>query len=164
MGAVYLPVAVGMDPCHEFPICGGPKVEGRSSTGGEEVIHVLPRPSVLPVCPGLNVCSSKLPCLDSFWTEDLSVDLFERVPLVVGPLRVEGVCRCAMIEPSASGVGASLLLLSSIGLCGAVTGVGLIRPLPEWDRRDPVSSRGREGYCVSPKRGERVWGAGVIRG
>ncbi len=158
-----------MDPCHEFPICRGTEVEGCSPAGGEEVVHVLPGPSVLPVCPGLDVCPSKLPRLDSFWTKDVSVNLYEHVPLVVGPLRVEGVGRCAMIEarngflkPSASSVGASLLLSSSIGLVGAVTGVGLIRPLSERDWWDSVPSRGREGYHVSPKSGERV--VDVVRG
>ncbi len=57
---------------------------------------------------------------------------------------------------SASGVASSLLLLSSIGLVGAVTGVGLVRPLSVWDWRDSVPSRGREGYRVLPKSGERV--------
>ncbi len=54
------------------------------------------------------------------------------------------------------GVGSSLSLLSSIGLVGAVTGVRLVRPLSERDRRDSVPSHGREGYVVSPKSGERV--------
>ncbi len=58
---------------------------------------------------------------------------------------------------NASGV-ASLSSSSSdlIGLVGAVTGVGLIRPLSVWDRRDSVPSRGREGYVVSLKSSERV--------
>ncbi len=72
-----------MYSCHEFPVCGGAEVEGCSPAGGKEVVHVLPTSSVLPVCPGLNVGSSKLPCLDSFRAEDISVDLYECVPLVV---------------------------------------------------------------------------------
>ncbi len=98
MGAIELPVAIGMDPCHEFSVCGSTEMEGRSPAGRKEVVHVLPAPLVLPVCSGLDVCPSKLPCLDSLWTEDFSVDLCERVPLIVGSLRIEGVCRCAMIE------------------------------------------------------------------
>ncbi len=142
-----------MDPCHELSIHRVSEMEGSSPVDRKEVVHVLPAPSVLPVCPGLNICSSKLPGLDLFWTEDVSVDLYECVPLVVGSLRVEGVCCAAMIEArngfrerSVSGVGSSLSLSSLIGLVGAVTGVGLIWPLPKWDRRDSVPSRGREGY------------------
>ncbi len=59
-------------------------------------------------------------------------------------------------ERSVSGVGSSLLLSSWIGLVGAVTGVGLVRPLSERDWWDSVPSRDREGYRVSPKSGERV--------
>ncbi len=158
-----------MDPCHELPVCGGAEVEGCSPAGSEEIVHVLSRSPVLPVCPCLDICLSKLPCLDSLWSEDLSVDLYERIPLVVRSLRVEGVCWCAMIEvrnrflePSASGVSVSLSLLSPIGLIGAVTGIRLVRPLPEWDRRDSVPSCGREGYCVLPKSGKRVWGVGIV--
>ncbi len=113
---------------------------------------------MLPGSSGLNVRSSKLPCFDSLRTEDVSVNLFECVPLVVGSFDVEGVCWATMIKAQNGfrdwnvGGGSS----SSIGLVGAVTGVGLIRPLSEWDRRDLVPSRGREGYVVSPKSGERV--------
>ncbi len=163
MGAEYLPVSVGMDPCHEFPIGGLTKVEGRSPACGKEVVHVLAAPPVLPVCPCLDVCPSKLPCLDSFGTEDVSVNLYECVPLVVRSLCIEGVCWAAMIEArngflerSTNGVGSSSSLSSPIGLVGAVTGIGLVRPLSEWDWWDLVPSRGREGYCVLPKSGERV--------
>ncbi len=152
-----------MNPGHEFPVGGGAKVEWCSPAGGKEVVHVLARSLVLPVCPGLNVRSTELPCLDPFWAEDVSVDLYELVPLVIGSLPVEGVCQCAMIEArngfrerSASGVGSSGSLSFLIGLVGAVTGIGLVQPLSEWDRRDSVPSHGREGYCVSPKSGKRV--------
>ncbi len=59
-------------------------------------------------------------------------------------------------ERSASDVGSSWSLLLLIGLVGAVTGVGLVRPLSVWDRQDSVPSRSREGYVVLPKSGERV--------
>ncbi len=58
-------------------------------------------------------------------------------------------------DRSANGVGSSLSLLST-RLIGAVTAVGLVRPLSEWDSRDSVPSHGREGYVVSPKSGKRV--------
>ncbi len=106
-----------MNPGHEFSVGGGAKVEGRSSVGGEEVVHVLARSLVLPVCPGLNIRSAEFPCLDPFWAEDVSVNLFELVPLVVGSLPVEGICRCTMIEVrngfrdwNVSGVRSSLLI------------------------------------------------------
>ncbi len=153
-----------MDSGHEFSIGGMAEVEGHSPAGGKEVVHVFSRSLMLPVCPGLDVGSSKLPCFDSFRTEDVSVNLFECVPLVVGPFRVEGVCRAAMIEArngfrerSASGVCSSWSVM--IGLVGAVTSVGLVGPLSEWDSRDSVPSLGREGYVVSPKSGERVGAA-----
>ncbi len=138
-------------------------MEGCSPVDHEVVGHILTGPCVLPAGSGLDISASKLPGLDSFWTEDVSVDLFEFVPLKVGSLRIEGVCWAAVIEArngfherSASSVGFSSLLVVLIGLVGAVTGVGLVRPLSEWDRRDSAPSRGREGYIVSPKRGERV--------
>ncbi len=144
------------------PSVGWPKWKGGSPVCCKEVLHVFPGSSVLPACPGLDVRSSKLPCFDSFWTEDVSVDLLECIPLVVWPLRVEGVCCAAMIEArngfhehNASGVGSSLSSSLLIGLVGAVTGVGLVRPLSEWDRRDSVPSRGREGYVVLPKSSKR---------
>ncbi len=65
---------------------------------------------------------------------------------------------------SASGVGSSLSLSSPIRLVGAITGIGLVRPLSEWDRWYSVFSRGREEYCVLPKSGERVWDVGVVVG
>ncbi len=54
------------------------------------------------------------------------------------------------------GVASSLSLSAPIGLVGAVTGIGLVWPLPKWDWRDVAPSRGREGYRVSLKSGERV--------
>ncbi len=64
--------------------------------------------------------------------------------------------RKGFLNPSASGVVSSLSLSAPIGLVGAVTGVGLVWPLSERDWRDVAPSRGREGYVVSPKSGERV--------
>ncbi len=55
MGSEDFPVSVGKDPCHELPISGLPKVEGRPSTGCEEVVHVLSCSLVLPVRPVLDV-------------------------------------------------------------------------------------------------------------
>ncbi len=62
--------------------------------------------------PGLNIRSSELPGLDALWTEDLSVNILELVPLIVGPLPVKGVRVAAMIkarkgflDPSTSGKG-----------------------------------------------------------
>ncbi len=138
------------------------EVEWCSPVGGEVVLYVLVRSPVLPACPGLDVRSPKLPCFDLFWTEDISVDLGECIPLEVGSLHVEGVCCAAMIEARNGfrdwnvGVGSSLSLSLLIGLVGAVTGVGLVGPLSIWDRRDSVPSCGREGYVVLPKSGERV--------
>ncbi len=155
-----------MDSGHELPICGMSEVERCSPVGGEVILHVLACPSVLPVCSGFDVCSSKLPGFNSFRTKDVSVNLGQLVPLVVGPLPVEGVCRAAVIEARnrflkrrVTGVASSTSLSAPIGLVGAVTAVGLVRPLSEWDRRDSVPSRGREGYVVSLKSGERVVGA-----
>ncbi len=152
-----------MDSGHDLTVGGASKMEGRSPVGREVVFHVLACSCMVPAGSGLDVGSSKLPRLDSFRTEDVSVDLFECVPLVVGPLPVEGVRELAMIEarkgfldPSASGVISSLSLSAPIGLVGAVTGVGLVWPLPEWDWRDVAPSLSREGYRVSPKSGERV--------
>ncbi len=51
-------------------------------------------------------------------------------------------------------VGSSSLL--PIGLVGAVTGIRVVQPLSKWDWQDSVPSRGREGYVVSLKSGERV--------
>ncbi len=128
-------------------------MEHCSPVGGEVVFHILTRPCVVPASPGLDVGSSKLPGFDLFQTEDVSVDLFECVPLVIGTLPVERVCVLAMIEvrkgfldPSASGFVSPLSSSAPIGLVGAVTGVGLVWPLPEWDWRDITPSRGREGY------------------
>ncbi len=59
-------------------------------------------------------------------------------------------------ERNIVGVASSLSLFVPIRLVGAVTGVGLAGPLSIRDRRDLVPSRGREGYVVSPKSGERV--------
>ncbi len=149
-----------MDSGHEFTVGGMPEMKGHSSVGGEVVIHVLARSSMLPARSGLDIRLSKLPCFDSLRTEDVSVNLFECIPLVVRSLRVEGVCCAAMIEARNGfrdrniSVGSSLLL--PIGLVGAVTAVGLVRPLSKWDRRDSVPSRGREGYVVLPKSSERV--------
>ncbi len=130
---------------------------------GEEVLHVLAGPCMLPAGSGFNVHSSKFPGFDLLRTEDVLVDLFECVPLPVGSFPVEGVHVLAMIEarkgfldPSASGIVSSLSLSAPIGLVGAVTGVGLVRPLPEWDWRDVAPSLGREGYRVSLKSGKRV--------
>ncbi len=113
--------------------------------------------------PGLDICPSELPCLNALRPKEALVDFLEGVPLVVGPLPVEGVHVAAMIEarngflnPRASGVAASLSSSSSIGLCGAVTGVGLVWPLSEWDWQDVASSLSREGYRVAPKSGKRV--------
>ncbi len=166
VGAVELPVSVGVDPGHDLAIGGSPEVEGQPPVHGEVIFHILAASCVLPAGSGFDVRSSELPCLDLFWAEDVSVDLLECVPLIVRPLPVEGVRVLAMIEarkgfldPSASGVGASLSLSSSIGLCGAVTGVGLVWPLSKWDWRLVAPSRGREGYVVSLKSGERVGAA-----
>ncbi len=155
-----------MDSGHEFSIGGVAKVEWRSPVDGEVIPHILVRPSVLPVCPGLDICSSKLPCLNSFGTEDVSVDLFECVPFEVGPLRIEGVCHAAMIEARNGflnwrvGVASSWSsVVAPIRLIGAVTAVGLVRPLSKWDCLDSAPSRGREGYVVAPKSGERVGAA-----
>ncbi len=162
MGAEELPISVGVDPGHEFSVSGMAEVEWHSSAGGEEIFHILARPSVLPVCSGFDIRLSKLPRFDSFWAENVSVDLCECIPLVVRSLHVEGVCCAAMIEARNRfcdwnvGVGSSLSLLDLIGLIRAVTGVRLVRPLSKWDRRDSVPSRGREGYVVLPKSGERV--------
>ncbi len=87
-----------MDSGHEFPISRVAKVERRSPICGEVIVHVLACSSVLPIRSGLSVCSAKLPCFDSLGTEDVSVDLTKRIPLVVGPFDVEGVCWAAMIE------------------------------------------------------------------
>ncbi len=138
-------------------------MEWHPSANREVVGHVLPCSCVLGTGPGLNICPSELPCLDALRTEDFSVDGFEFVPLVIGPLPVEGVHEAAMIEarkgfldPSTRGVVSSLLLSAPIGLVRAVTGIGLVWPLSERDWRDIAPSCGREGYVVSPKRGERV--------
>ncbi len=95
-------------------------MERCSPGGGEVVLHVLARPCMLPASSGLDVCSVDLPCLDPFRAEDVPVDLFELVPLVIGPVRVKRVCRAAVIEarngfldPKASGVAASELSLVS---------------------------------------------------
>ncbi len=168
MGAIELSVSVSVDSGHDLPIGRGPKVERRPPVRGEVVFHVLAGSCMVPAGPGFDVCLSKLPCFNLLWTEDVLVDLFECVPLVVRPLPVEGARVLAMIEarkgfldPSASGVVSSLSLSAPIGLIGAVTGVRLVWPLSEWDWRDVVPSRGREGYRVSPKSGERV-GAVVV--
>ncbi len=67
--------------------------------------------------------------------------------------------RKGFLDPSASRVASSLSLSAPIGLVGAVTGVGLVWPLPEWDCRDVAPSLGREGYVVSLKSSERVGAA-----
>ncbi len=161
--AIKLSVLVCMDSGHELPVSRMPKVEGHSPVRCEVVLHVLTGSCVLPAGSGFDVRSSKLPGFDSLWTEDVSVDLFECVPLEVGPFPVEGVRRLAMIEarngfldPSASRVCSSLELSVLSGLVGAVTGVGLVWPLPKWDWRDIAPSLGREGYVVPPKSSERV--------
>ncbi len=155
-----------MDSGHELAVGGFTKVERRSSVGGEEIFHVLARSSMLPVGSGFNVHPAEFPCLDPLQAENVPINLFECVPLVVGALPVKGIGWATMIEArngfrerSASGVGSSLCSSCSIGLIGAVTAVGLVRPLSVWDRRDLVPSRGREGYVVSPKSGKRVVGA-----
>ncbi len=116
-------------------------MEGGAPIGGEVIGHILVCAAVLDTSPGLDVCLSKFPCLDSLWSEDFSVDILECVPLEVGPFCVEGVCCLAMIEArngfldrrvSISSSWSSVIAL--VGLVGAVTAVGLIRPLSKWDR------------------------------
>ncbi len=138
-------------------------MEGRSPIDCEVVLHVLACSCMVPAGPGLDVCSSELPCFDLLRTEDVSVNLFKCVPLVVGPFPVEGVRVLAMIEarngfldPSTSGVVSSLSSSAPIGLVGAVTGVRLVWPLSEQDWQDVAPPLGREGYRVPPKSGERV--------
>ncbi len=160
---------VGVDSGHELAVGGMSKMERRSPVCREVVGHVLVGPCVVPAGSGFNVRASKLPGFDLFWTKDVSVDLFELIPLIVGSLRIEGICRAAMVEARNGflnwyvGVGSSLSsVVAPIGLIGAVTSVGLAGPLPERDVLDLAPSRGREGYVVSPKSGERVGSA--VRG
>ncbi len=152
-----------MDSCHDLPVGGFPEVEGTPPVRGEEVLHILVRAGVLPARSLLDVSSSKLPCLDSFRTEDVSIDLVESVPLPVWTRPVERIrcpavikARKGFLDPSPRGVASSLPAPSSIGLCGAVTRVGLVWPLSVRDWRDVAPSLGREGYRVPPKSGERV--------
>ncbi len=158
-----------MDSGHELPVGGMSEVEGISPVNCKKVFHAFSQSCMVPASSGFDVGSSKLPCFDSFRTKDVSVDLFELVPLKVVAPPVERVCRLAVIEVrkgfldlSTSGVASPLLSSSSIRLVGAVTGVGLVWPLSERDWQDVAPSLGREGYVVSLKSGERV-GAVVDR-
>ncbi len=121
-----------MDLGHDLSISGAPEVEWSSSVHVQEVLHVLPGSGMVPEGSGLDVCSPEFPGGDSVGTEDVSVNLFEFIPLVVESPRVEEVAGASSenigveegvtvpsLELLSSCSGGEVLLGAGVGiLCG----------------------------------------------
>ncbi len=106
-------------------------MEWASSVCGEEVLHVLPHASPMGGGSGLDVGLPEFPGFDSIGTEDVLVDLFEFIPLVVKPSWVEGViCSDVGFRVEEWVTVPSLSLSSSLplneGLCVGI-GVGILQ-------------------------------------
>ncbi len=115
-----------MDPGDDVRVSGVPEVERGPLVDGEEVLHVLPCTRVLPGSSGFNVGAPEFPGSDSMGTEDVLVDLFEFVPLIVEPSGIEGIggapSRDRWVD---EGVTVPSLMLSSSGDKTLVAGIGV---------------------------------------